>query len=252
MNRMNLLLADRYSPITSEVGFFEADLERTVQAFLGWYTPLAEGWGETLARREVAGGLPVALDALPPLTGGDIRRFLFLPTAGGWTALFNNLRTGTDVTGPLAVVGFRLGCRTLRVCAVPDSLGTKSEKQKGRRGRYGASIFELGGPGTNDQNKTIRSLCALNDGGRWSFDVYGAQLPFEEPDAYLARRTPDRFPLELLDRYCRALGVRPFDEDFYLPPERPLATLIERVGPPNPRVKMYTLAEVQAQIGRPR
>jgi hypothetical protein len=245
---VKLLLDERYAPITSEVGFFEADLERTVEEFLGWYTSLANGWGETLTRREVAGDLPSTLDTLPPLTGGDIRRFLFVPTASRWTALFNNLRTGTDVTGPLAVVGFRLGCRTLRVCAVPDSLGTKSEKQKDRRGRYGASIFELGAPAANNQNKTIRSICAMNDGGRWSFDIFGTPLPFEELEAYQARRKPERFPLELLDKYCRALGIRPFDEDFYLPPERPAATLIERMGPPNPRVKAYTLAEVQADF----
>jgi hypothetical protein len=60
-----------------------------------------------------------------------------------------------------------------------------------------------------------RSISAANDGSKWRFDVIGAEQPFEETDCYSARKIQDRFTPEMLDRYCRALAVRVFDERFY-------------------------------------
>ncbi|MHC2998419.1 hypothetical protein [Microbacterium sp. HJ5] len=41
-------------------------------------------------------------------------------------------------------------------------------------------------------------------------------LPFEDQAAYTARRIADRLTPEMLDAYCRALGIRRNDPEFYL------------------------------------
>jgi hypothetical protein len=272
---MKLLFDERYAPITSTIGFFEADCKRTAEAYVQWQRDI--GKPEVRAEFErnmmkgavwvhegppsivepvewvtssVAGPLSHALEALPPLTRPWTTRFLIVPTASAWTAFFDNGVRGGDPNGPLQVLcADMLKCRGVKIAARPDSLGRRVNRdERQRRGRYGASQFALYGPDMVDHSNSVRGVEAVNDGGTWTFDTSGTPLPFEEPETYKAKRKRDRFPFELLDKYCRALGLRPFDEDFYLPPEQPNATLIERVplGPPNPKMETYTLAEVQA------
>jgi hypothetical protein len=271
-----LLLDDRFAPITSCIGFLETDHARAVEAFANWqhdvFKPGAaeEAWGKltdgatrilggpleiagppTIRTRSVPGPLSRALEALSPLSAGPTRRFLWVPTRSGWTAYFDNLLHGTDATGPMSVLARRLKCRGLKVAATPDSMGTKSLYDKTRSGRYGASIFELFGPQSVNSSNSIRAIYAVND-SRWKFENSGTPLSFEEPETYKARRIRDKFPFELLDRYCRALGLQPFVADFYLPPEQPNATLFERLWSPEVRAKAnekeYTLDEVQAGV----
>lgn len=56
----------------------------------------------------------------------------------------------------------------------------------------------------------------------------------------------DRFPAELLDEYAAALGVRPFDEEFYLPAGS--AVLVEQTGPMPSSVQELSLEEAQAEF----
>jgi hypothetical protein len=60
-----------------------------------------------------------------------------------------------------------------------------------------------------------RAVVAMNDGGSWLFSTDGTPQPFEEPESYKARRIADRFTDDMLERYCKALGIRLFDESFY-------------------------------------
>jgi hypothetical protein len=245
---VKLLLDDRYAPITSRMGFIEADCVRAAGEFYRWHREIFESSTCSIKRRDVAGPLSIAIESLLPLTIAPITRHIFIPTASRWTAYLNNSRLGTDASGPTSVLALRLKCRGLRISAIPDSLGTGTRHDKTPRGRYGSSMFELFGPESVASSNTIRSVQAMNE-GRWWFGAFGTPQPFEEPETYKARRIRDRFPFELLDRYCRALGLRPFDEDFYLPQDQPAATLIERVGTPDPRLREFTLAEVQAELG---
>jgi len=84
-----------------------------------------------------------------------------------------------------------------------------------------------------------RAVVAMNDGGSWLFSADGIQQPFEEPESYKARRIADRLTGEMLERYCKALGIRVFDNAFYgmkaavistvqkLPPGAPVMSLEE-------------------------
>lgn len=67
-----------------------------------------------------------------------------------------------------------------------------------------------------DSGRAIRHLQASDQDGRWEFYQSGEPLPFEDLEAYQRRRVRDRFTPEMLEAYSAALGLRPFDADFYL------------------------------------
>ena len=239
---MNLLLHDRFAPITSTIGFIELDLQNAVAGFVRWQAPIQAPRGVTLTTRPIDGDLPSALSALPPLTSVEARRFLFVPTTGAWVAFLDNGHRGTDATGPMAYLARTLGCRALRVVAVPHHEPRRDGDRW--RGRYGATILDLFGPEVKNHSNTIRSITMMNDGGKWTFDELGAPLPFEDREAYKARRVRDRFPLVLRARYLEHLGLEPFDEQFY----SPQAVLVEKHGPCAPALQEYSLEEVRAAL----
>ena len=76
---------------------------------------------------------------------------------------------------------------------------------------FGASSEKL--DGSHD-----RSVYTANDGGKWKFGQSGEPYPFEEVEAYSVKRVSNRFTPEMLGRYLGHLGVRPFDENWYLSP----------------------------------
>jgi hypothetical protein len=78
-----------------------------------------------------------------------------------------------------------------------------------------------------------RAIVAMNDGGTWRFSADGAEQPFEEPQKYGARRSADRFTDEMLERYCKALGIGFFDESFY-GKEAALIDTIQELAPGSP------------------
>jgi hypothetical protein len=239
---MNLLLNDRFAPITSTMGFIETDLQNAVGGFLRWQEPIQAPRGVVLGTRVIAGDLSSAVSALPPLTSVEARRFLFVPTAGSWVAFLDNGYRGTDATGPMAYLARTLGCRALRVVAVPHH---EPRRENGAwRGRYGATILDLFGAEVRNHSNTIRSITMMNDGGKWTFDELGDPLPFEDREAYKARRVRDRFPLELLARYLKQLGLEPFDEQFY----GAQAVLVEKHGPCAPALQQYSLEEARAAL----
>jgi hypothetical protein len=239
---MNLLLNDRLAPITSTIGFLQTDLQNGVEGFIHWQERIQHQRGVVLNMRHIEGHLGSTLMALLPLTSVEARRFLFVPTTGSWVAFFDNGYRGTDAIGPMAYLARTLGCRALRVVIVPHH---QPKREKGHwRGRYGATILDLFGPDVKNHSNTIRSITVMNDGGKWEFDEIGDRLPFEEAEAYKAKRIRDRFPVELLARYLRHLGLDPFDEQFYCPQ----AVLVEKVGPSAPAMKEYSLEQVRVML----
>jgi hypothetical protein len=108
----------------------------------------------------------------------------------------------------------------------------------------GSVQFEMLGPFKNDFLNYIRTVHASFDGSRWVFDAVGTPQDFEELDAYKAPRVRDRFTSEMLERYCKALGVDVFNPQAY----GPRAVLAR--SPVVPRIgKVMTLDEVHALAG---
>ncbi|XXF77959.1 hypothetical protein P2318_33645 [Myxococcaceae bacterium GXIMD 01537] len=239
-NMKGLLLEDHWAPVTSEMGFLETTAEHAARAFAEWQGNLMMPRGISVEVRPVPGPLEQTFSALLPLTSPEVQRHLFVPTRSSWTGFVENARGGTDAASTMAYMARTLGCRGVRVVAVPHTL-------REDKGRHGAVMFEVYGPRSTDGRNSMRTLYAANDGGRWVFGQSGEPFPFEEPERYQARKVRDRFTLNMLAEYLRHLGLSPFAEDFYLPDREP-AWLVEKSGPALSAQGEYTLAQVREQF----
>ncbi len=233
-----LLLEDRWAPVTSNLGFLEWDAERAASAFGAWQRGLLAPDGVTVEVRPVWGALEQVLSNLLPLTDSETQRHLFIPTRSAWTAYVDNGYRGTDAVSPMSYMARTLGCRGLRVAAVPHTL------RKDGKGRYGIVALEVYGPRQTDWLNYIRTIYAMNDGGRWDFGQSGEPFPFERREQYQARRVRERFTFDMLREYLRHMDLSPFEEGFYLPEGAP-SWLVEKTGPLVRARKEYTLAQAR-------
>ncbi len=224
-------------PSLREMGFLETDAEHAARAFAAWQAGLQAPRGIAVEVRPVSGSLEQALSSLLPMTSPETRRYLFIPTRSPWTAYVENGWGGTDAASAMSYMARTLGCRGMRVVAVPHTL----RKDKGR---YGAVMLEVYGPHRTAWLNYVRTLGASNDGGRWVFDQSGEPFPFEKLEQYQARRVRDRFTFDMLKEYLRHLGLSPFEEDFYLPQGTP-AWLVEKTGTFVPAQTEYALAQAR-------
>ncbi|MDP9459352.1 MAG: hypothetical protein M3Q22_03555 [Actinomycetota bacterium] len=233
---MRTLLGHRLAPVTSQIGFLRLPLEDAGRALAQWRRGL---YGDVDAR-PVAGPLPGLVRRLEPLTGGSRARELLLRTAApDWTAYLDCSLTGTDADSVVGHLSRTLLCQGLVATAVPHTL------DRAGRGRYGAVQFTLLGPLQTGFLNIVRSVSVAHDGSRWRFDADGTEQDFETPDRYTARRVRERFTSDMLAGYCAALGVRPFDEDFYGPD----ALLFTSPVPTAPDGKIMTIEQAQAFHG---
>jgi hypothetical protein len=233
---MRELLNGAFAPITFSVGFLEKDIEEIHDAHLKWN----ERNHVTVRVDRISGSLPEMLTHLTPLTA-PLRRQMWVITKSGWTAYFDNSVTGPDPRTPISYLSEQLQCRGLLAAYQPHTLHSDFGRGKGT---YGAVMFEMYGPG-GDLLNCIRVVCVAWD-GRWTFNLFGPVQPFEEEDRYSARRLKNRFTPEMVERYCQALGVRLFDDDFYCGPAVMLSTLDQWQN----GWRELTLAEAWENIGR--
>lgn len=239
-----LLLDDQLAPITSEYGFVEASVEKLARWFCEWQSTLMAPRGIAVHMRTAQGSLRNALALLAPLTIVERKRFLFLETRSPWVAYFDNGARGTDA-GVLSHVALELHCRAVRLVSIPDTLGRSPRREA--TGRFGGSVFTLYGPSPTPGGfmNQLRSISAINDGGKWSFAQSGKPLEGEDLAAMGNRSIAKRFGPEQLNRCLQSLGIHAFTEDFYTG----RSFLVERRGTFAPGVLEYSLDEARALVG---
>lgn len=203
---MRSLLAGRFAPTTLTFGFVEAPLTVVAPIYLDWVKGLAS-YSQVVAT-QIPIGLIEGLTKLDPLSGSALKKLL-VDHGDGWTAYFSNFRSGSDPQGPVDVVGKRTGTRSLAIDAIPHTV-----RRGGNRGRLGGVQFSLHQPPGHEQGNRSLSVTA-QDTASWRWYSYGPTLPFEETAAYGARVKRQRFTSEMLERYCQAIGVDPFNEAAY-------------------------------------
>ena len=90
-----------------------------------------------------------------------------------------------------------------------------------------------------------RSVSVINDVRGWEFNTVGTVQDFEQAERYTASRIADRVTPELLEDYCRALGITLFDETFDGGP----GFITHASAWFLPRLPTTTLAEARRQLG---
>lgn len=236
---MKFLMDDKLAPITTEIGFLEASASMVTTAYLEWNRSL----GRSFKHEFVSGSLEDVLRSLLPLVT-LVNRHLFVPTKGDWIAYFDNGWRGTYSTSAIAYLADHIQCRGVIMNGVPDTIRTQDGIS---RGRYGSVKLSIYGPQKTEWLNPIRSIHVLHDGDRWVFDNLGTPFSFEDNERYKARRIRDRFTLDMLRDYLGRLGLFPFEEDFYLPEGKNMATLMENLHK-SPKQKEYTLEEARARF----
>lgn len=231
------LLGDRYAPVTSRIGFLRAPLDEVAEAMRQWRSEIH---GSATASH-LTGGLVENVERLEPLTGGVRPRELLVATRNAdWTAVFDCGVQGGDQVTTVGVLARRMLVQGLVVLSIPDQPASS-----GRPERYGARQFELFGPFENGFLNYVRTISVVRNGAKWRFDANGTVQDFEDERAYSRRRIADRFTSEMLCSYASAVGVEPFDDEFYPGP----CVLVSNPATAPPGALSLSIAETQRRFG---
>jgi hypothetical protein len=210
---MSALLNNDFAPVTFRFGFVETSFSSLCDAFERWHRTIDAKFGVKTEFSSIDAPLATALLSLEPLTT-PLDRYLLVETRSNWTAIFANGLRVNDVFSPVSYLPLLLNCRGLEVGYTPDR--SKSDR-KGSLRSWGHTLFALYGPTNTDRLNRIRYLSVSNDVNGWSFSEGGEVQPFEELDRYKKKRIQERFTIEMLERYSRALGIELNQADFYGP-----------------------------------
>jgi hypothetical protein len=205
------LLDNAYAPVTFTYGFVESAFPQLSKTFTSWQNAIGAKLGTQTEVRCFDAQLPEALLTLEPLTT-PLDRYLLIGTRSPWTAIFSNGLRVNDVASPVGYLPTLLKCRGLHVSCVPDR-GRQAGKDALRI--WGAVGFTLNGPEQTDWLNRIRHIAVTNDVGGWEFAAQGEVQPYEKTENYQKRKIVERFTPEMLESYCKALGIELFDANFY-------------------------------------
>jgi hypothetical protein len=193
-------LAGSMDPFTQTIYFLRARYEATVKA-------RHKAWKSNEAMTEHQGPLLQLLALLEPYSHPHWKA-LVVECQGEWTAVFDQ---GADLTN---TAHFATELRTLgvRTSYSPHVRG------EGQIIRYGNTAFWM----TDGSRKDLRPLCVLRSiqasyQSGWQWDISGEPQAWEDTERYARRRVRERFDLELMNQYCRALGIRRDEAAFYGP-----------------------------------
>jgi len=204
---MKYLLDNELAPLTFEWGFIEAPADAVRSAYLRWQKTILQ----TVTVVPVNLPLADALRQLEPLDNGS-QRVLFLSTMAGWTACFDNGVRGGNPSTFVGELAQQMKCRGVACGCIPNTL---TRGDVGKLGTWGAVKFTLFAPEKRAFLNIERSVSVINDVRGWDFNSIGNVQDFEQVERYAATKIADRFTPEMLEDYCRALGIDLFDEHFY-------------------------------------
>lgn len=186
------------------VGLADADLDVAADRMSSYLSGCAAAFhfvNETNSPRE-------ALGFLSTLTFPETRHVLF--AAQDCAALVHNSRNGSDYADYLVHAARHLHHRFARVVNSKRRIWTNGRER--RTIRYEARIFEL----YDAVGAQIRSVCCMNDGGRWTFHAQGEPHAIEADFPYDAARKSARFTEDHLRELAGAFGLSIPDADQFL------------------------------------
>jgi hypothetical protein len=118
---MPALFANRYAPITHNMGFINCGLGQVFQMYLEWM----RGIGIEYEASPFSFGFEQSLAQLSPLTTPR-RKLLLHRTDSKWTAYLDNGITGPDPVPPVSQLCEQLQCSGVAISYVPRNLWRRS------------------------------------------------------------------------------------------------------------------------------
>lgn len=218
---MFTLLDERFYPITGQYGFVQASLDVVVQGCeadlvrkKAWERPEAE-----CEVREVSGSLSEMLSEFEESVGlmGSTTAMLVID-CGEWIACFENSveahqtwlrRAPRDVAATSVTVASSFAKEHRDELPFPWS--------SPETGRGGMVLFHLDTPVGTAGDWSWRVLCSEYTGVQWQWSESGEPLPCEDTSRYDRDVIRERLTSVMVGEYCRELGIRPFDDDFFGP-----------------------------------
>ncbi|MFJ4208715.1 hypothetical protein ACIPY2_09680 [Paenarthrobacter sp. NPDC089675] len=222
------------------LSFIKAPREVTAKAFIDWQQD--RNFNPT--RTDLPGGLTEHATKLLPLEPYPARRDLLVGTSGDeWTAFFESVPIGENPPHGASVLQVPLETDALMIWVKPftdEKIDPRDEPGfltpgRGTRGP-GRTVLEYTRPG-----QPLPRVIILDEwytaSSRYAFRTKGPEQPWENTEHYTNRVKRDRFTPEILESYCRKLGIDVFNLDFYSGPsvftERNFAQ--SRMHPPQPQ-----------------
>ncbi len=181
-------------PCTDPIWFIEAPFERVVTETTEWLNGLG---GRSFTRLREP--LPSMIHHLAPRAMPSWKQLVVATSANEWTAVFSQ---GSDIASA-NVVAARLDCLNIRTSHQPHIIRDRKIVS------YGSTALWI-----HAGARHIRSIQASYQ-SRWEWTLFGDPQPFENLETYKAKKIPDRFPLDSLNEYCRALGIERDNLGFY-------------------------------------
>lgn len=214
MRDLNFFL-NRYAPVTTQLAFIEMPAAALATALDARAAEIAQLWSlpRNIGKEEVRGNLAEKIDGLFPMTTVRATKVLVSGTTSSWTAYFPNCASGGDAHSEPDFLAGSYGVRCLTIVVVEDvpKIRPGSTQFVLRDGRHAVDVTTR--HGVMRQSPT-RSIVVIKEGG-WQFSIQGGALPFEEIERYSGKRIKDRLTVEMIERYCKHLGIDLFDVDFY-------------------------------------
>lgn len=230
------LLDDQFAPTTWSPGFLAAPIDATVDALSTWRVR-TDGAAPDI--RCLSDGLAPAIAQLAPLTSAGRPRELLVGMVGGWTAYFDCHVGGTDAVSAVSYLARVLGVRGVAIVARQPAPGAIWDRKMPR-----STQFQVFAPHQTQWLNYLRTVSADFDGRTWRFDEFGDPLPFEQVERYQRKAVRDRLDAALIEQYCRAIDLEPFDSRAYVGP----AYLIKSSTPLQAGIHL-TYAQARARLG---
>ena len=243
IDAQELLFGNELAPITSSMGFIQGRYLDVVEKFIAWQEEISrlDGHIRRIKTHEVNGDLRKAFFSILPFKKIQSNRSLFIPTDSGWTAYVENNYRGTDPS-VISYLPKALQSSSIWMVTIPH---TWKRSGSVRSGQSGALLFVVYGHEEGKWNNMIRSIRLEHDVGRWRFEELGNPLPFEDKRTVIKPGAKNRFTFEMLKRYMHNYGLRPFEEDFYLPPSAGKAIVMEKFESGLPPIEDVSFSEAR-------
>jgi hypothetical protein len=224
----DLLFSDKLAPITTGMGFIQAEHQSVVNEFHDWVDEINSRLGRQLSFHEskITGDLETVLRSLLPLQRSNSDKYAVIPTCSNWTVICENDYQGTN---PITIgyLAEKLSCLACWFVARPNTGKSAGVSQKGRQG---ALIFELYGPEQTEWLNLLRQVRLIHSQGEWEFSDFGKPLPFENTAEHQAENISEKFSFNSLCHCLGELGIHPFSPEYYLPPDSKEPHLIQIQG----------------------